>query len=137
MTDKDWNAGYVRCLGVRLDGEMIDEVDVNGRPIVGETLLLLLNAHHRPIPFALPTHHQAEYWRSIVNTAHSHRRSPRLRMGQQFELQARSMAVFQLRRLWPKFLAKFIHNPHLDVEKPHAAVKKSESGKRKAEKETF
>ena len=45
MSDEDWNAGFVKCLGVRLAGDLIDDVDERGEPIVGDTLLLLLNAH--------------------------------------------------------------------------------------------
>ena len=54
MTDEAWNAGFVKCLGVRLAGDLIGDVDERGEPIVGDTLLLLLNAHHEPIPFTLP-----------------------------------------------------------------------------------
>ena len=54
MSDEDWNAGFVKCLGVRLAGDLIDDVDERGEPIVGETLLILLNAHWEPIPFTLP-----------------------------------------------------------------------------------
>ena len=44
MTDETWNSPDVRCLGVRLNGDAIDEVDERGERIVGDTLLLLLNA---------------------------------------------------------------------------------------------
>ena len=54
MSDEAWNAGFVKCLGVRLAGDLIGDVDERGEPIVGDTLLLLLNAHHEPIPFTLP-----------------------------------------------------------------------------------
>ena len=54
MSDKAWGAGFVRSLGVRLAGDVIGDVDERGDLIVGETLLLLLNAHHEPIPFTLP-----------------------------------------------------------------------------------
>ena len=27
MTEEAWNTGYTRCLGVRLDGDLIGEVD--------------------------------------------------------------------------------------------------------------
>ena len=54
MTDSDWEAGFIKCLGVRLAGDLIGDVDERGEPIKGDTLLLLLNAHHEAIPFALP-----------------------------------------------------------------------------------
>ena len=56
MTDEDWAKGYVRCLGVRLAGHAIEEKDSKGRPIMDDTFLILLNAHHEPRPFTLPAH---------------------------------------------------------------------------------
>jgi glycogen operon protein len=46
MSDEDWSAGFVRTLGVRLAGDVIGEVDERGEPLAGDTLLLLLSAHH-------------------------------------------------------------------------------------------
>ena len=54
MTDEAWNAGLTKCIGVRLAGDLIDDETERGEPIVGDTLLLLLNAHHEAIPFTLP-----------------------------------------------------------------------------------
>ena len=45
MTDEAWNADFVRSLGMLLSGDAIDEVDERGEPIIGDTLLVLLNAH--------------------------------------------------------------------------------------------
>src|SRR5262249_56276350 len=50
MSDDDWANGLTRCLGLRLSGDAIDEVDAAGQPIRDDTLLLLLNAHHHPVP---------------------------------------------------------------------------------------
>src|SRR5262249_13531518 len=38
MSDADWNAGFVKCLGVRLAGDVINDENERGEPIVGETL---------------------------------------------------------------------------------------------------
>ena len=54
MTDETWNSPDVRCLGVRLNGDAIDEVDERGERIVGDTLLILLNAGEDAVPFSLP-----------------------------------------------------------------------------------
>ena len=50
MSDDDWNAGFVRCLAMRLSGDQIGDVDEKGDPIVGDTLLLLLNCASREDP---------------------------------------------------------------------------------------
>jgi len=62
MTDEDWGKGYVRCLGVRLDGHAIEEKDSKGKPLLDETFLMLLNAHHEPRPFTLPAHKRGVRW---------------------------------------------------------------------------
>src|SRR5262249_5390636 len=51
MSDKTWAAPSVRCLGVRFAGDLIGDLDERGQPVVGETLLLLLNAHHEKVSF--------------------------------------------------------------------------------------
>ncbi len=71
MTDEAWNAGFVKCLGMRLAGDVIGEEDERGEPITGDTLLLLLNAHHEPIPFNLPAAREEHHWEVLLDTAGS------------------------------------------------------------------
>jgi isoamylase len=96
MTDEAWSSNFVRSLGVYLPGDAIYEVDERGDRLVGNTLLLLLNAHHEAIPFELPNHH-AGYHRSLVfDTSADQPAECRLEVGATYRLQARSMAVFRL-----------------------------------------
>src|SRR5262245_32779131 len=53
MTDEAWSAGIVKALGVVLIGAT-GEVDDKGKPIVGDSLMLLLNAYWEPIEFQFP-----------------------------------------------------------------------------------
>jgi len=69
MNDKEWEEDFVRCLGVRLAGDALEEKDIQGRPIEGDTLLILLNAHHEEIPFILPTHKPGTQWSLLMDTA--------------------------------------------------------------------
>ncbi len=54
MTEAEWNAGTTRCLGVRLAGDALDEMDERGRRVEDDTLLILVNAGDRATPFTLP-----------------------------------------------------------------------------------
>jgi isoamylase len=67
MTDEDWQS-YTRCLGIRLAGDAIDEVDPVGQRIVDDTLLVLINAHHEPLDFVLPTHTREVSWETLLDT---------------------------------------------------------------------
>ena len=69
MTDETWNSPDVRCLGVRLNGDAIDEVDERGERIVGDTLLILLNAGEEAVPFSLPETGPTERWETLIDTA--------------------------------------------------------------------
>ena len=99
MSDEDWNAGFVKCLGVRLAGDLIDDVDERGEPIVGDTLLLLLNAHREPIPFTLPPDQARTSSGSGCWTRPTRARSQRgFEGGEQYPLQDRSLAVLVTRK---------------------------------------
>jgi glycogen operon protein len=96
MTDETWSSPDVRCLGVRLNGDAIDEVDERGGRIVGDTLLLLLNAGDQAIAFTLPVMRPEERWETLIDTSDPWAPSRRLRPGGRYELLPRSMAVLKL-----------------------------------------
>jgi isoamylase len=95
MDDKAWNAGFVRCMGVRLAGDLINDVTERGEPIVGDTILILLNAHHEPIPFTLPRYKKGQYWERLFDTALDSGAGERFQENHQYPLQGRSMTVFR------------------------------------------
>ena len=96
MTDGTWASPDVRCLGVRLNGDAIDEVDERGARIIGETLLLILNAGDQPKPFTLPQAGPEERWETLIDTADPWAPPRRLRAAGRYEVVARSMAVLKL-----------------------------------------
>jgi glycogen operon protein len=63
MTEDDWNGAATNTLAVFLDGEAIE--DENGESVNGE-LLLLLNAHHEPVEFTVPTAHRT--WEPVLTS---------------------------------------------------------------------
>ena len=54
MTDAEWHDAQFSALALRLAGDAISEVDSRGNRIVGDTLLMLLNAGDDVICFHLP-----------------------------------------------------------------------------------
>jgi glycogen operon protein len=96
MTDETWNSPGVHCLGVRLNGDAIDELDERGERIVGDTLLLLLNADSSPIAFVLPATSSLERWETLVDTADPWQAPKRLHGGDRYQLEAHSMAALRL-----------------------------------------
>jgi len=54
MSEADWNEHFARSVGMYIVGRALIDVDSRGRPLTDQDLLLLFNAHHEPIDFALP-----------------------------------------------------------------------------------
>jgi len=100
MTDDEWSNGFTRCLGLRLAGDAIEETDEKGQPVVGDTFLLLLNAHHEPVPFILPAHRARVRWDLVLDTREDDlgARGSTFRVGESYPLDGRSLAVLRLRR---------------------------------------
>jgi len=100
MTDADWSNGHSRCLGMRLAGDAIEESDELGRPIVDDTLVIILNSHHETVPFILPAHRSEVSWELVLDTTEDlpHRRGRVLKGKERYGLKGRSLAVLRLRK---------------------------------------
>jgi isoamylase len=68
MTEQEWHAGFVRCFGMCLSGEAIDEWDEHGERVTDVTFLLLFNADGAPIDFTLPACGPGERWEGVLDT---------------------------------------------------------------------
>jgi glycogen operon protein len=99
MTEDEWTNWFSRCVGLRLAGDAIEEMDEMGEPIVGDTFLILINAHYEPVPFVLPAHRARVRWESVLDTRSWDigGRGRTYRAGDQYELEGRSVAVLRLR----------------------------------------
>src|SRR5205814_3004152 len=74
-------------------------LDERGDRINDDTLLLLLNAHHRAVSFVLPAHRRGVVWEQLLDTRESFgRRKTRraVKGGGSYRLEARSLALFRL-----------------------------------------
>jgi glycogen operon protein len=69
--DEEWHDPRNQVLGMLVHGAASDELDERGRPIRGETLLLLLNGGARSRRFMLPELEEPGQWTERINTARS------------------------------------------------------------------
>jgi isoamylase len=96
MRKEDWEKPYVRSLGFLLGGDAISSPDDEGQRIVGDTVLVLMNAHHEPISFLLPAIEWGADWERVVDTAalgeapHTHTAA-----GGKVQVAGRSMVVLR------------------------------------------
>ena len=109
MTDEAWQLAALKCLGMRLAGEALDETDERGRRVVDDTLLILFNAGDREAPFTLPgigigSDRGAAWTRELdtmeapagatPDTGRPGASATGTRVGDVYALPARSLAVF-------------------------------------------
>ena len=99
MADADWTPKTAAAFGLRLAGDAIDEVDRRGRPVVDDTLLILLNPTWKPVPFVLPVQSDGKTpWELLLDTREALPPSRRhsVRGGTKYKLEARSLALFSV-----------------------------------------
>ncbi len=94
MTDAEWSTDHVQCLGVRLAGGGIGEMDAEGGPVLGETLVYLLNAGAAPVDFVLPAFERGLTWACLLETFDQARERQTFPAGEAFRLGDRAVAVF-------------------------------------------
>jgi glycogen operon protein len=89
----------LRCLRrTRQRSSSVGEIDDRGEPIVGDTLLILLNAHHEAIPFQLPLTKQDLDWELLFDTSAPRVDDDRHPPRSKYQLEGRSMVVLITRR---------------------------------------
>jgi isoamylase len=93
MTPEEWHQGWVRCIGLELNGRTLDDVNGVGEPISDETYLILLNPHHEPIKFYMPRK-PGSAWEIVLDSARLSGDGKRpIAPGEPYELIARSTAL--------------------------------------------
>ncbi len=70
LTDVDWRTPDAHVFGMLMDGAATDEVDERGHAVLGDTLLLVMNAGESPVSFTLPAlRAEAKMWVIMIDTA--------------------------------------------------------------------
>ena len=70
MQEGDWSNPENRVLGMLIHGEATDETDDRGRPVCGDTMLLMLNAGEQDVRFTLPGMPDKGMWVELMETAY-------------------------------------------------------------------
>jgi len=93
MTEAEWSDRDLRSIGMLLSGRATDEVDQRGRPVHGDTILLLLNGGRRSRSFTLPWVEWPGRWEELLNTARPH--GSRMVQGTVINLTAHSVILLR------------------------------------------
>jgi glycogen operon protein len=96
MDDNGWHTGFVRSLGMLLSGSAIEEMNERGEPIIGDTLLVLLNGHSDTVPFTLPPLDADQQWQRAFDTFDPHGPDKGFEGGTHYDVQGHSIVCFKL-----------------------------------------
>jgi isoamylase len=99
MSEEEWHAPSVRCLGMYLSGQGLDETDEQGRKVSDQNFLVLFNANHEDVEFSLPAYRPNARWFVWMDTSRESGLLPTDThdAGKGYSLQARSMALLMER----------------------------------------
>jgi isoamylase len=100
MGEDEWRDPSVRCLGMILSGQGLNETDERGRKLTDENFLVLFNANHEDVGFTLPVTRPGVRWSAWMDTSREEGLKPAdtYDSGLPYPLQARSMVVLMERR---------------------------------------
>ncbi|HKO93151.1 MAG TPA: 4-alpha-glucanotransferase, partial [Polyangiaceae bacterium] len=93
MDPEDWQRPAIASLGLMLGGDAIRMLDEKGQRVVGDGLLMLLNAHHEPVVFSLPEEGGGQ-WLLELDTAALEKPGDTPCSGR-YPLGARALALFR------------------------------------------
>ena len=95
MGEEAWTAGFNQCFGFHLAGDLIGDVDERGQPVMGDSILILMNAYHEAIPFKLPVRVKGQRWQRLVDTADAKAEKQWVSASKRYDLKGRSIVVLR------------------------------------------
>ncbi|MDQ3997264.1 MAG: glycogen debranching enzyme, partial [Gemmatimonadota bacterium] len=69
MAQADWTNPTTLTLGMLIHGDSTDEVDERGRPVKGDTLLIVMSNSPTEVDFRLPRIEQRGLWAALIDTS--------------------------------------------------------------------
>jgi isoamylase len=93
MYPEDWQKPWIASLGFMLGGDAIRMLDDRGQRVVGDGLLVLMNAHHEAVTFRLPEEGGGQ-WLLELDTFDPAKPADTAHSGQ-YEVGPRALALFR------------------------------------------
>ncbi len=69
MSESEWDTTFVRCMGMVLNGEEMNEYDQKGRRITDDVYLLMVNSYWEDVLFNMPDRSKHQKWELVLDTS--------------------------------------------------------------------
>ncbi|MEF3274572.1 MAG: glycogen debranching protein GlgX [Chloroflexus sp.] len=102
-----WQQPTLRCIGLLLNGAVIDDRHERGQSMRDDVLLVLINASDETVPFILPDWPDDAEWQVVIDTAQPDLHTPMRVVDQMYQIQPRSLAVL---------IERIEHKPPLQID---------------------
>jgi glycogen operon protein len=102
LSQEAWNAGWMRSLGMLLNGETLQVTDELGQPVIDDSFLVLLNAHHEAVSFVIPAAPGGGKWKCVLNTNELETPFKTCPVRKKIKLEGRSIQVLMEKRATPE-----------------------------------
>lgn len=96
ITELEWNSAHIKVMGILMNGSVDNEQDDAGELLVGDSLLMLINAHYEAIEFKLPNFLGKNQWELQLETSGTEETGSSWHVGQTFLSQPNSFSLFRL-----------------------------------------
>ncbi len=98
MQSYDWEASFIKIIGMFLNGSVMHETDEKGLLIKGNSLLLITNSSDFKVDFKLPDLNFGRGWQLLLNTDEEEPidENEKFKSNQIYASQSRSLSLFQL-----------------------------------------
>ena len=94
MPEEAWGTEWTRSIALMLNGKTLEISDAEGNPIEDSSFLLLVNAYHEGVQFALPPPPNGGRWRRIMNTENIEDPFKPAQAGKKATIGGRSLQLF-------------------------------------------
>jgi len=95
MTDEEWNTDFIRCMGMLLNGKLINEINEFGEPIKDDILLLIVNSFWESIQFTIPQNGFNNQWEVLIDTETHHVGFDKNGVSSFYEMKPRSLVLLR------------------------------------------
>ena len=95
MSQEEWETSFIRCMGMLLNGELMQEMDEHGNDLMKDILLILVNSYWEPISFTLPHEDLSVRWEVLVDTDKEEIPETPEMVQNVYQIQARSLVLLK------------------------------------------
>jgi glycogen operon protein len=93
LSNEAWNTEWNRSLAVMLNGNTLQVSDEEGKPVVDDSFLIMVNAAHEGVEFTLPRTPNGGHWNHLIDTENIDDPFATTELGDKVILGGRSMMV--------------------------------------------